>query len=464
MNLPNPLPPLQQHRRCHRNPRVKDKDLSPRHTRPAVLVLLLLLAILHLPVAFAGGEEPQRIVLGITADPAHSQSVTWRSETLAKKPQAQVALAETGKDPDPDTAISVTATATDYVTGTGEHINGYTAILSPLTSGKKYAYRVGDGSTWSEWNQFQTPGEKPEPFTFLYVGDSQLRANANWAAIMRDAAFLLNPGARLLLQAGDLTNEGWDDSLWAEWYKGLGPYAARVPQVATPGNHDMNLPENAPGKPVSVFPLWHAHLALPDNGPTGAPMLKGEAYYFDYQGVRFISIEGNAYSEEQYDAEARAQVQSVQAPWLEKVLKENRNRWTIILQHEPMYGVGRNPDNPELRKAFLALYDQYHVDLVLQGHDHVYTRTPKLAGGQIVAPDAPGVVYVTSVSGTKMYAFNPKFQSLIAKTLENTPLYQVIEVGPDRLHFEARTAEGKNIDSFELLKTASGTSKLVTKQ
>ena len=50
-----------------------------------------------------------------------------------------------------------------------------------------------------------------------------------------------------------------------------------------------------------------------------------------------------------------------------------------------------------------SLYEKYHVDLVLQGHGHVYARTHKIALDRIVDPSAPGVVYVISVSGPKIY-------------------------------------------------------------
>ena len=43
-------------------------------------------------------------------------------------------------------------------------------------------------------------------------------------------------------------------------------------------------------------------------------------------------------------------------------------------------------------EALLPLYDKYGVDLVLQGHDHLYARSQKLAGGKVVAADDSGTV------------------------------------------------------------------------
>ena len=410
------------------------------------------------PAVSAEDHVPQRVLLGMTADPAHSQSVTWRSQTVVATPQAQRAV--WSADPGfAASAITVKAEPAEYTMGDGTKVTHYTALFEGLEPGKEYGYRVGDGTTWSEWYHFRTASAQPERFRFLYLGDAQVDVKSMWSRVAH-AAFLHASNARFVLHAGDLINNGWDDVLWAEWCDGLGFMGSWIPQLATPGNHDMNVPENAPAKPVAAFPLWRAHLALPLNGPENAPMLAEETYYFDYQGVRFISIEGNAYSPEEYDLEARKTVQKVQAAWLEKVLSNNPNRWTIMLQHEPMYGVGKNPDNPELRDAFLPLYDKYHVDLTLQGHDHVYTRTPKLAGGKVVAPSESGTVYVTSVSGPKMYPFNKKYESLMAKIQQNTQMYQVIEVDGDRLRFEAYAVTGEAIDGFELQKKADNTSTL----
>ena len=402
------------------------------------------------PAVSAVDHVPQRVLLGMTADPAHSQSVTWRSQAVVATPQAQ--WAAWSADPGfPSTATTVKAESAEYTTGDGANVTHYTALFENMEPGKEYAYRVGDGTVWSEWYHFRTASVQPDRFRFLFLGDAQVDVKSLWSRVAH-AAYLKAPDARFVLHAGDLIKDGWNDVLWGEWCEGLGFMGAWLPQIATPGNHDMNVPENSSQKPVAAFPLWRAHLALPMNGPENASMLSEETYYFDYQGVRFISLEGNAYSPEEYDPEARNTVQKVQAAWLEKILSDNPNRWTIMLHHEPMYGVGKNPDNPELREAFLPLYDKYHVDLVLQGHDHVYTRTPKLEGGKVVDPGAPGTVYVTSVSGPRMYPFNKKYETLMAKIQQNTQMYQVVEVDGERLRFEAYAVTGEPIDGFELRK------------
>lgn len=438
------------------------RDPSGAHRSSEVRTFALLLVLVGLTSRWAAAAPddaiPQRVLLGMTADPAHSQVVTWRTSAPTATPQGQIAPLT----PHPslaDRATTVNGSSSKYTTGAGDTVVHYEVIFSNLEPGQRYAYRVGDGATWSEWFHIRTAGDSAQPFRFIYLGDAQRSVKALWSRAVR-AAFMAAPNAALVLHAGDLIEDGYKDEEWAEWCHSLGFIGAIVPHVPAVGNHDMNVPEGA-APPTAVHPLWKAHLALPQNGPADAPMLEEEAYWVDYQGVRFICIEGNAYSPEMYDPEARRVVQASQVAWMEKLLAENPNRWTIVLCHEPMYGVGRNPDNPELRAAFLPLYDKYGVDLVLQGHDHVYSRSHKLADNEVVAPDAPGTVYVVSVSGPRMYKFNPTYEHLMEKVLPDTQMYHIVDVAPDCLRFQSYSVDDDWIDGFKLRKDESGKSTLV---
>ena len=114
---------------------------------------------------------------------------------------------------------------------------------------------------------------------------------------------------------------------------------------------------------------------------------------------------------------------------------------------------GLRPEvNFSLHSDLLPLYDKYSVDLVLQGHDHLYARSQKLAGGKIVAPDAPGTVYMISVSGPKMYEIDHRFEPLMAKVIPNTQMFQVIDVDGDQMRLRAYSSEGDLLDGFLLMK------------
>jgi len=400
----------------------------------------------------------ERIILSLTADPAHSQAVTWRTEKAIELAQAQIAIASANPNFE-KTATTVSARASKAERESGRSAGEYAAQFEGLSPNTRYSYRVGNGTTWSEWNSFRTAGDKPEAFRFLYLGDEQNSIKSLWSRSIR-AAYSKAPDARFIIHAGDLLEEGYDDRLWGEWCDAMGFISAEMPSFATPGNHDLHrMPGGTNSKEVlSVSPLWRHHFALPTNGPKGVDELEEQSYFIDYQGVRFISLDVNVYSNEAFAESAKQRVGKMQLAWLEDLLKENPNRWTIVVQHQPMYPIAKGRDYVEMREALLPLYDKYRVDLVLQGHDHTYARTHKLAGGRVVSPSQSGTIYAISVSGPKMYEIEDKFAPLRAKTLAHTEAFQVINVDGDKVTYDAYAIEGEQIDHFQLVKHADGTS------
>jgi hypothetical protein len=147
-------------------------------------------------------------------------------------------------------------------------------------------------------------------------------------------------------------------------------------------------------------PGFEKYLLLPQNGPDVAEM-PSQSYYIDYQGVRLIALDVNVFANEDLVTEAKQRVWDKQLEWLTETLSKNPNRWTIVVQHQPIYDVAKGREYDDMRKALAPLYEKYHVDLVLQGHDHAYARTHKVAQDRVVDPAAPGVIYAISVSGPR---------------------------------------------------------------
>jgi 3',5'-cyclic AMP phosphodiesterase CpdA len=150
-----------------------------------------------------------------------------------------------------------------------------------------------------------------------------------------------------------------------------------------------------------------------------------------------------------------AKVAQQEVTWLEKVLRDNPNRWTVVCQHQPVYPIAKNRTYMATMQSMLVpLYDKYGVDLVLQGHDHSYGRTHVLRAGKVVPAGSGGTTYVVSVSGPKMYDLTVTDPSLMAKTLTATQLYQIVSVERDRLAYRAYSIDGATVDSFEIHKAA----------
>jgi 3D (Asp-Asp-Asp) domain-containing protein len=82
--------------------------------------------------------------------------------------------------------------------------------------------------------------------------------------------------------------------------------------------------------------------------------------------------------------------------WLDNDLGSARAnaqiKWIVVVFHEPIYTSKSDhpPDENGIKDTVLPLIDKYHVDLVLQGHNHNYQRTFPMAADQVTerAPDS----------------------------------------------------------------------------
>lgn len=409
-------------------PALAHETKAPRkkQTRPAVAEKEA-----HRPTAI-----PDRIILTWKGNPSNSQAVTWRTDATVTEAVAQIATADDG----PGLAAkagTVAAMTTPLTTdlGTAHYHSVNFENLQPDTL---YAYRVGDGTNWSEWLHFRTAANKPVPFSFVYFGDAQNDIKSLWSRVIR-GAYSDASKARFIIHAGDLVNAGSRDAEWGEWFGAGGWVNGMVPSIPTPGNHEY--PKHNDGT-RALTKHWRAQFTLPENGPTA---LSETAYYVDYQGVRIISLNSNEKLQEQVG-------------WLESILSNNPNRWTICTFHHPVFSSAKGRDNAELRRLWKPLLDKYRVDLVLTGHDHTYARS-NLKIGVSTRDNETGTVYVVSVSGPKMY--NLEREAWMQRAAEDTQLYQIISVNGDKLKYEARTATGKLYDAFELQKRNGSPNRLI---
>jgi len=396
---------------------------------------------------------PDRIVLTFAGDPAATQAVTWRTGPSVTRAVAEISVA--GDSP----GIHLTARAVEGSTTPLEAGNGlahhHTVNFTGLRPNTLYAYRVGGEGTWSEWFQFRTAKGTFEPFSFLYFGDAQNAVKSHYSRTLRQAA-LDRSDARLMVHAGDLVNlrEGNHDDEWGEWFDAGGWLHGMIPSIPAPGNHEYVDGVDETGREWrTLSPHWPVQFAFPRNGPDG---MQETVYHVDLQGVRFIVL--NSVEAVYDDAPDRVQDQ---ARWLEALLRDNPNRWTVAVFHHPVVSVARGRDNPSLQEHWQPLFEEYGVDLVLQGHDHSYGRGGNLAEGTTAWDGRVGTMYVVSVAGPKMYFASEEALETFDRIGEDTQLYQTIQVEWDRIVFESRTTTGRLYDAFELHKDPEGPNRLV---
>jgi hypothetical protein len=397
---------------------------------------------------YAPGAFPDRIVLVPSEDPASMLAVAWRTNTGVERPQVQFVRAKDSPDL-ADDALEVSA-QTRPLHGSNGLAHHHFARITDLQPDTLYAYRVQGVNTWSEWFHVRTAAREPRPFSFLYFGDAQNSIKSLYSRVIRDA-WRREPQAALMIHAGDLISGGddRDDEEWGEWFDAGQFLHATALVVPAAGNHEHDDDPDDADRYV-LKPSWSAHLPVPANG---VPSLSATTYWFDYQGVRFITLDSSM-------AVANG-LAGRQAQWLEPLLRDNPNRWTVVTFHHPMHSVSLGRDNPQLRKHWQPLLERYGVDLVLQGHDHVYGRGSNLAEGK-GSRDGAGTVYVVSVAGPKQYRVSDRAQQLQQRIAENTQLYQIVRVSENELRYESRTVTGVLYDAFTLLKNAGGEKRLLS--
>lgn len=393
-------------------------------------------------------RDPDRIFLTFYGDSATSRAVTWRTDTRVTEAEVQLALSTASPKFDKYARIFPAKTETidlqQYAENKQGKVNYHSAILDSLDPDTLYAYRVGDGNdVWSEWIQFRTAKTAYAPFSFVYFGDAQNSILSHWSRVIR-MAYQKAPHAMFAIHAGDLINRAHKDLEWAQWFKAGGWIHAQWTGVPVLGNHEFGSIAKGSNKTVSLH--WRPQFTLPVE--TSLPEdLHETVYAFDYQQVRVIVLNSIINPE-------------AQTKYLAEKLKEPGAKWKIVTCHYSIFSPAKGRDFPYARQEWKPLLDRYGVDLVLQGHDHTYAR------GQVPVRTFDGgddkglqTLYVTSVSGAKMYETSPSQLESYAvdgyypiKTAEQKQFFQVIDIKDSKLTYRAFTADGKKYDQAVITK------------
>ncbi len=374
---------------------------------------------------------PDQVVLTWSGDPRTTQAIQWRTS-----PRTRTGRVLFGRradtltvHPRPMREVKArTETLRDRRLLNDPVVHRHTVELTGLEPGTTYRYAVGDGSRrgWSEFREFTTAGDGSAPFSFIYMGDAQNGLD-RWGSLVQ-GAFRERPDAAFYLMAGDLVNRGNNRDDWDSFFHNARDIFDRRPLVPVIGNHECQ-----GGHPT----MYLQQLALPRTGPAGVEPER--AYSFRYRNALFVVLDSNL-------------APATQSAWLESQLAATNVTWRFVAYHHPAYSSAPGRDNTAVRAVWTPLFDKYHVDLVLQGHDHAYLRTYPMKGNQRVASPAEGTVYVVSVSGTKMYKQDPRDYTEVGMT--NVATYQVldIQISGDRLLYRAYDGDGALRDRFVIEK------------
>lgn len=384
-------------------------------------------------LSHAPAARPDRIIAAPAADPARGFQVSWRTAPGIQAPLLELVVA--GDSPDMGEPRRLVARSRALATENGDGLH-HQAVIDDLAPDTLYAYRVqGAKGWWSPWRQLRTAAAPGAPLEFLYFGDTQNK-NASLGTRVLLEALRNAPDARLALFAGDLVSggDGEDDNEWGEWFDIVAPLAATMLAAPVAGNHEyFEEFEDTPQERRVLGAHWPHLFALAGNGAPGA---EATTYWFDMHDARFVVLDGTSALDL---GTARAQ-----AEWLEGVLRDSPRAWSIVAIHQPMFSPRQDRDNVLLREHVLPVLERHRVDLVLQGHDHVYGRR----GGLVEGQGTPQ--YIVSVAGAKQYRLSTEARATMAPVAEDTQLYQRVRIDGDTLRYEARTATGRLYDAFSI--------------
>ena len=268
----------------------------------------------------------------------------------------------------------------------------------------------------------------------------------NWNNILNDAV-KDHSDVSFIVSAGDQVNAGKNEREYAAY---LGADAlTSLPVATTIGNHD------------SVSNQYSLHFNNPNAfSSKDANYIQGQTeagtdYYYSYGNVLFIVLDTNNYN--------CATHENV----MKKAISENKDaKWRIVVFHQDIFGSGydhSDSDGMVLRTQLTPLMDKYDIDVVLQGHDHTYSRTYQLQGdgkdhtaygkdvdmksadyitqnncyqivddtesGTVVNPKGTVYLEANSATGSKFYNLIASKQDYISERSQTwTPSYSVVTV------------------------------------
>ncbi len=250
----------------------------------------------------------------------------------------------------------------ERVSESGKYYYTHKAHVTGLTPGATYSYKVG-GNGHYKYGTFKVEGAEISQIDIISLTDAQTKNLAllsvweNTAAqsvgVVQDPDFILYGGDQFDV-SGRVRN-----TMVLAYGLALDTVASRfgsTPYMAALGNHDY-------GTSNSRSDVDFANASDPGY------------YSFDYGFAHFVvlNINGNG------DTQARI---NAQLSWLPTDLAaaraNNSIKWIVVMMHNGPHSTGDHSADsftPKGAARFTPIFSEYHVDLVIQGHDHTYSKT-----------------------------------------------------------------------------------------
>lgn len=312
----------------------------------------------------AVSKKPSRINVSFYNEEVNSRGFNWVTDENVDENVLQIIKKTEQMDIDSidwSNAETIVATSNDFY----PEVRAWKAHILNLEYQSTYYYRVGSQTedVWSSTGeQYITDGS--EGVRFMHVTDPQSYSYEEYTKWTNTIDIITEnfPKTTAMLMAGDLTQQykvGSDNI--NEWGYALdGPKDFFMNNIITPasGNHD---------KFPDMFSN-HFNIELPNDQNTET----GQYYTYVIKDVQVIVLNTND------ELTTSSPLGEKQVTWLEETLKNSTATWKIVVFHHALISTGRHmleSDIASLRTTLMPLFSKYEVDLAIQGHDHVYTRS-----------------------------------------------------------------------------------------
>lgn len=300
----------------------------------------------------------------------------------------------------------------------------HTAHLPLPHDGRDYYYRVRSGDLiLADGVALRTPRAAHQRWRAVVYGDFGTHVSPNRTIGL--AIHALNPD--LQLTVGDNNQrDGAPGDYDPQWFRPFTEVMRYAPIMPALGNHDWPSREG----------FWmQEYFTLPQNGPAEPAGLLEKNYSFDYGAVHFAVIDT-----EYFEKNRTAEMAAIR-DWLQADLAATDKLWKIVILHRPPYtSLGNHGPQQRVREYICPVMEQAGVQIVFQGHNHLYERSQPING----------IRYLT-VGGTAVSTYALKERQFASAFLKNDSSFLGrFEMEGPLFHFQMRSWEGNFIDELYL--------------
>ncbi len=375
---------------------------------------------------------------GTVAQPAPTLAYSRHPITAANP--GRIVTLPAPAPPDP-TKLRIRPAAISFTDGdTGQTTYHYHVPLRDLEPGTTYYYQVSDGAATpaTAGASFSTAGRGRFNFRFSSFGDvaepsgDRSASGQTLGPYDADTSYftvngIIDPGdgagpPLFHLVNGDLSYANDEPSnmpaVWRDYSVNVSRSAMSLPWMPTLGNHEIEDGKSAFSGAASATGTWNgtygqgsymARFLLPPNGVTNydGNQLQGRFWSVQVGTVYFIALDADDVIYQLSDATPEAIVgytgslvprysdyslvpggsqPNLQTLWLERELRKARLDpsvdMIVVSTHQAPVSCdwGNVGSDMGIRQTWLPLFDEYEVDLVLSGHNHVFERSYPVRG------------------------------------------------------------------------------------